>query len=89
MDTAPKFGDDDFYHSTAWRKLRAWHIAREPLCRACKEAGRIRGGQVVDHIQPRSLGGASLDTANLQTLCHRCHNRKRGREKAEHERLKK
>ena len=83
MQTAEEkqFGNDPFYHSPAWRKLRAWHIAREPLCRECKAKGKVTQGQVVDHIQPRSQGGASLDPDNLQTLCHKCHNRKRAKEK--------
>ena len=64
-----------FYQSSAWRKLRAMYIKRNPLCIECNGVG-----QVVDHIIPIKSGGESLAWDNLQTMCHRCHNVKSGRE---------
>lgn len=48
-------------------------IRRErPVCEHCG----IRAATEVDHIVPLAEGGARLDRANLQALCHRCHMRK-------------
>ena len=58
-----------------WRKLRARHIASEPLCRECRRLGRVRAGEVVDHIRPHDGREALLyDEKNLQTLCKTCHD---------------
>ena len=64
-----------FYHSTAWRKLRTTFIKQHPLCVECDGVG-----QVIDHIVPIKQGGESLAWENLQTMCHRCHNIKSGKE---------
>ena len=64
--------DDAFYHTRAWRSLRAAHIRREPLCRSCFKVRVIRIGTTVDHIIPIREGGAPLDDENLQTLCDYC-----------------
>jgi 5-methylcytosine-specific restriction enzyme A len=63
-----------------WEKLRAWHLAREPLCRQCQIEGKVVAAFLVDHITPIRQGGAVLDPANLQSLCVRCHNQKTARE---------
>lgn len=69
-----------FYNSTRWRKTRKIYLMQNPVCVQCQEAGRITAGAVVDHIKPINEGGAELDYDNLQTLCHRCHNIKSGKE---------
>lgn len=51
------------------RKLR---LAQEPLCRDCKEQGRITASQVPDHIKPLALGGTDTDD-NIRCLCKPCH----------------
>jgi len=65
-----------FYDSTAWRKLRRLQLSDQPLCVMCKLAGKVVVATEVDHIVPMSKGGAALDQANLQSLCHNCHSRK-------------
>jgi 5-methylcytosine-specific restriction protein A len=52
-------------------------LAREPLCRACAEAGMVVPATDVDHIQ-RHNGDLSLmfSMNNTQSLCHSCHSRK-------------
>ena len=46
-------------------------MAREPLCEECGKPATD-----VDHIVPRSRGGAPFDPANLQSLCASCHSAK-------------
>ncbi|MFR9500662.1 MAG: HNH endonuclease signature motif containing protein [Rikenellaceae bacterium] len=70
-----------FYHSPAWRKLRAMQMERQPLCEECLRNGIVRDANVADHITPINQGGEALDINNLQSLCHSCHNRKSGQEK--------
>lgn len=56
-----------------WRKLRLLVLREEPLCRLCREIGRVRLAQVVDHIKPKSDGGTD-ERENLQPLCAHCHD---------------
>lgn len=69
-----------FYQSTKWRKLRKSYIAANPLCVFCLERGEHVAANIVDHITPINQGGAPLSESNLQSLCHKCHNKKSGRE---------
>jgi 5-methylcytosine-specific restriction endonuclease McrA len=71
----PKSPDADFYGSGAWKKLRGMFIRANPACADCG-----RAANVVDHIVPIRDGGPRLDMANFQSLCHKCHNAKRGKE---------
>ena len=71
-----KSQNSKFYESTAWRKLRTMFIRTNPVCIECG-----RAGAVVDHIvRVNDDPDKSLEWANLQTMCHRCHNAKSGRE---------
>jgi 5-methylcytosine-specific restriction protein A len=80
----------EFFFTELWR-LR---VPRAGLCGCrhpsapetgdseCARRGRYTPAELVDHIVPIT-GPADprrLDLANLQGLCHRCHNRKRQRE---------
>lgn len=67
-------------YDATWRKLRLWHLRRQPLCVACERRGRLTPAEEVDHITPISRGGARLDPANLQSLCKSCHSAKTARE---------
>lgn len=66
--------DHSYYGSRAWKALRRDHLDLEPWCRWCREAGRIIPAVVVDHIVPRTEGGAD-DHANLRSLCRECDGR--------------
>lgn len=58
-----------------WEKLRARFLRDNPECEACgKPAAHV------DHVIPIKAGGARMDAANLQALCHGCHSRKTVRE---------
>lgn len=69
-----------------WSKVRAHHLRHEPLCRTCLREGRTTAGQEVDHIIPKSDGGADecrcpdLAACPLQTLCASHHSQKTARE---------
>ena len=66
-----------FYKSAQWRKLRQWHITRNPLCVSCAAQGLTVPADVVDHIiEIRDDYSKRLDADNLQSLCHVCHNEK-------------
>jgi len=59
-----------------WERVRAMHLANEPLCRMCQQAGRTSAAVLVDHITPIRDGGERLDDDNLQSLCRACHDSK-------------
>jgi len=63
-------------YDARWERVRRMHLASEPLCRMCQQAGRISAAVLVDHITPINDGGARLDDDNLQSLCRRCHDQK-------------
>jgi len=66
-----------FYQSLHWRKLRQYHITRNPLCTQCTKSGLTVVADVVDHIiEIRDDPTRRLDPKNLQSLCHSCHNNK-------------
>lgn len=65
----------------AWAKIRQQVLREEPLCRPCREAGRVSASTEVDHIQPLEQGGTD-DRANLQGICTTCHKEKSARERA-------
>ena len=62
-------------YGSQWRKLRAFILNREPLCRHCAENGHTELASDLDHIVPKAQGGTD-DPDNLQPLCHSCHSRK-------------
>lgn len=63
-------------YDTDWRRLRAYVLRNEPLCRECRQNERLEVGVEVDHIIPIGDGGKRLDQSNLQPLCKPCHSRK-------------
>jgi 5-methylcytosine-specific restriction protein A len=75
--------DDPFrklYSSARWKRIRDSHLMHEPLCRACKERGRLVEAKIVDHIIPIRRSGDPFDAANFQSLCTSCHSEKSIRE---------
>jgi 5-methylcytosine-specific restriction protein A len=54
-------------YGATWRKLRAFILARDPICVKC---GR-RPSKTVDHIVPKKRGGTN-EPSNLQGLCTGC-----------------
>lgn len=64
-------------YDQVWKRVRADHLRREPLCRKCRELCRAVPGIDVDHIIPIALRpDLRLDDENLQTLCETHHSQK-------------
>ena len=68
--------NQEFYDSTAWRKLSRLYRRLNPLCVDCKAKGIAKAVQIVDHVIPIEQGGERLAMSNLQSLCIACHNTK-------------
>jgi len=67
-----------FYNSTAWKKLRAYKRAADPLCEDCLARGDMTPMRDVDHVVPlMTRPDLALVTENLRSLCKRCHAAKR------------
>ena len=60
-----------------WRKARARHLARHPLCVQCEAIGRVEAATELDHIIPHR-GDKTLfwDQQNWQGLCGKHHDEK-------------
>lgn len=75
----------DFYHSTAWKRLRDRIIRKRgrkcenPACATPHGPWPIIIG---DHIKEIRDGGAPLDENNIRLVCQACHNRKTEDERA-------
>ena len=63
------------YKSRKWERLRAAHLARQPLCAWCAKRGKAVRARVVHH-RSRHLGDAErfFDATGLESLCQACHN---------------
>lgn len=68
-------------YNSAWRKASKAFLHAHPLCEECMKEGRYVKATDVDHIVPHR-GDMKLfwDRSNWQSLCHRCHSRKTGKQ---------
>ena len=68
-----------FYRSRAWTEASRQHRINEPLCRRCKEKGRVTCGELAHHNPPLeellAAGLNPLDDRYLETFCFNCHQR--------------
>lgn len=63
------------YKTARWLKLRLIHLSAHPLCRMCRDEGRITPAKVVDHIKAHKGDEALFwDMGNWQSLCTSHHN---------------
>jgi 5-methylcytosine-specific restriction enzyme A len=65
-----------WYSMAIWHSIRRQQLLREPLCRACSMAGRVKAATEVDHIVEHSGDWNAFITGALQSLCGDCHRRK-------------
>lgn len=82
------------YNSTAWRKLRAYHIKTEPLCQMCLAKGIVKPADHVHHkLSPFRNGEVDwtlmLDPENLVSICAECHALEHNREESPEETIAK
>ena len=63
------------YRTAAWKRLRAAHLAANPLCVWCKQEGRVTTATIVDHVLAhRGDPALFFDARNVQSLCKRHHD---------------
>ena len=68
--------DDGFYSRARWRHLRAWYLARHPLCVQCAVLGETTLATEVHHLEARrGRQDLAMAEANLMSLCKPCHSR--------------
>lgn len=73
---------DKRYHTQQWRKVRAFVLSGNPLCKECIKQGRVTEATDVDHIIPVRVDDSGFFAlANLQPLCASCHRSKSAKEK--------
>lgn len=62
------------YSTSRWKNLRAAHLRSEPLCRMCKEGGKLTPATVVDHVEPHRGDEALFWSGPHQSLCSAHHS---------------
>ena len=62
------------YRSKEWRAKRELQLTLEPLCRLCKQVGRITAATVADHIEPHRGDLEKFWDGELMSLCATCHS---------------
>ena len=72
MANAAKLGN--WYGTARWQKLRARHLASEPLCRMCLEDKTLTAANVCDHIEPHNGDYDKFWSGPFQSLCKRHHD---------------
>ncbi|MBI9015479.1 MAG: HNH endonuclease [Clostridiales bacterium] len=67
----------NFYHSSAWRKLRQHVLIRDNyLCQECLKESHITSAEIVHHIiEIKDDPSLSLKADNCISLCKACHNK--------------
>ena len=69
-------------YDSAWRKVRAAQLSKQPLCQGCYSQGRITAARQVDHLFAwMALGKEAFHMNVLQSLCDECHAHKTGLER--------
>lgn len=71
-----------WYTEPLWRRIRADQLAKEPLCRYCKERGKLTPANVADHIIPHRGDRKAFFYGQLQSLCDHCHSSIKQREES-------
>jgi 5-methylcytosine-specific restriction protein A len=66
-------------YDRVWTRARRMFLRRHPMCEA---PGCNRPAEDVHHVIPLQKCNNRLDFANLQALCHSCHSRVTGEERA-------
>jgi len=68
---------NSMYSQPFWKRFRAAHLSRQPLCQACKSEGRISMANHVDHLFSWSSINREAFFRNIfQSLCIEHHSHK-------------
>ena len=58
------------YGTARWKRTRKAQLATEPLCRFCREEGRVTPATVCDHIYPKTKeADEGFFAGPFQSLC--------------------
>lgn len=64
----------NLYSTSRWKRVRAYQLTTEPLCRMCAQLGRRVPASVADHIEPHRQDVTAFWNNELQSLCKTCHD---------------
>ena len=64
-----------FYDSPGWRRVRREALTRDRnACICCKDKGKYTRANTVHHVKEiKDVPDLALTLANLQSVCHACH----------------
>jgi 5-methylcytosine-specific restriction protein A len=65
---------DSWYKTARWQKLRRRQLDREPLCRMCKDEGRVTPASICDHREPHRGDAAKFWAGPFDSLCKPHHD---------------
>lgn len=64
-----------WYAMPVWRQqIRPAQLAREPLCRRCRDRGEMVEATVVNHVIPHRGVWAAFIAGPFESLCKPCHD---------------
>lgn len=63
-----------WYKTSAWIKIRKAQLAKEPLCKFCKNKGIITPANTVDHKIAHKGNMKIFFDGPFQSLCKECHS---------------
>jgi 5-methylcytosine-specific restriction protein A len=69
-----------WYKTARWQRLRAAHLATEPLCRMCLTDKRAVPATVCDHVEPHRGNERAFWAGPFQSLCKPHHDSTKQRE---------
>ncbi|NJP37182.1 HNH endonuclease [Bacillus luteus] len=67
---------DSIYHTTGWRRLRAYVYGREHgICQRCGDPGDVVHHKIAITAANVNDPNVTMNAQLLELLCHQCHNR--------------
>jgi 5-methylcytosine-specific restriction protein A len=73
--------NNPYYQSRHWKATRLEALTRDNFqCQPCKRQGRVKSGNIGDHIEPLKQGG-SKEVYNVECSCSKCHAVKSAKER--------
>jgi 5-methylcytosine-specific restriction protein A len=67
-----------WYGLSSWKERRRHQLQIEPLCRLCKELGKVEPATIADHFPPHGGKWNAFRTGPLRSLCKPCHDALQG-----------